>query len=139
MADLGDNSTLNSLSVALRGLMERNNAISSNIANVSTPGYKSKSISFENALANAQGIAKNQKVPMQSTNNAHINASSRAANINNVKAEINVSETTIHQNGNNVDIDKEMVELAKTGMRFRAVSEMTKRHFNGLNRVINGN
>ena len=43
--------TMNALSSALDGLAARQTAIAQNIANVNTPNYRAKTVSFETALA----------------------------------------------------------------------------------------
>lgn len=135
---IGDNSTIQSLQVALDGLVSRHKAISSNIANVNTPNHKRSSVSFENELAYAQGRAKKPQIPLVKTDSGHINLGFNK-NIKSIKPRTTVdTSTSIHSNGNNVDVDKELVELAKTGMRFKVNSKMTKKYFEGINQIING-
>ena len=49
--DLISSRTIEILDRGMDGLMERQHAISSNIANVMTPGYQRKEVAFESQLA----------------------------------------------------------------------------------------
>ena len=126
-----------SLDVALNGLMERNKLITSSIANVSTPGYKKQSIDFETDLRKAQGLTNEIQMPLQKTDGQHINFETQE--ISDLHSEIMTDlESELHSDGNNIDIDSEMVSLAKTGMKFRAISDLAQRQFSGLRSVIRG-
>ena len=49
--DLISSRTIDITKLAMDGLMDRQQAISSNIANVVTPGYQRKEVAFESQLA----------------------------------------------------------------------------------------
>ena len=49
--DLISSRTIDILKLGMDGLMERQHAISSNIANVNTPDYQRKEVAFESQLA----------------------------------------------------------------------------------------
>ena len=49
--DLITNRTIEMTHLAMNGLMDRQHAIASNIANVNTPGYQRKEVAFESQLA----------------------------------------------------------------------------------------
>ena len=49
--DLITSNTMNIMKLGMDGLMERQRAISANIANVMTPGYVRKEVSFESQLS----------------------------------------------------------------------------------------
>lgn len=90
----------------LDGLWTRQQEISDNIANVETPGYKSKTVSFEDQLkAVLSGNPGNSK--------------EAAAAIQNVQPEVTVSDDkSIRADGNNVDVVKENIELVRTQMNY---------------------
>lgn len=94
---------------ALDATWERNEAIAQNIANVDTPGYKRKTVSFEEELREAMESKDFKK------NDAD-------------KIEITVSEDnrnlSMKLDGNNVDIDTEMADLAKNTIRYNALAQM---------------
>lgn len=106
---------------------------SANIANVDTPNYKSKQVSFENVLADAAG---RQMMSSFKTDPKHIefrNATSQST------SEIKENASTEYNpNGNNVDMDHEMAELAKNQLWYNALTERVSGKFNTLSTVING-
>ena len=90
----------------LDGLWARQQEISDNIANVETPGYKSKSVSFEDQLK-----------ALLSDSSA--NNSETIDNIKNTQPQITVSDDkTSRLDGNNVDTEKENIELARTQLNY---------------------
>ena len=103
---------LNSKNVIHRALKAseiRNEIITENIANVTTPGYKRKYVSFETELGNAMQDPKFKKADAN-------------------KVDIKVLEdnkTSYRKDGNNVDIDVEMAELAKNTIKYNALIQMS--------------
>lgn len=95
----------------------------SNIANVDTPGFKSQYISFEDELA--------KRIKNASSGNSPVNGIDRA--IHQTHAKVNTTWTQSSRlDGNNVDMDQEQVELARTAYEYQyMVSSMT----NDLNRL----
>lgn len=131
------NSAMNSLEVGLKGLYMRNMTTSANIANVSVPNYKRQFVTFEDAMQEVQKKNSKGNLSLKVTHPAHIHNSVRSiAEVMPQQLQDSVSE--IHSNGNNVDIDVEMVNLAKNGLKFRGVADLAKREFQGLKHVING-
>jgi flagellar basal-body rod protein FlgB len=109
----------------------RQKTISSNIANVNTPGYKSSKVSFETELAKAidrSGAA------MVKTHENHLGG----AIASEVKGEVKVMDgTSMGETGNNVDIDKEMVDLAANEIYYSALIEQVNRKLSNMSYVIN--
>jgi flagellar basal-body rod protein FlgB len=90
----------------LDGLWARQQEISDNIANVETPGYKSKSVSFEDQL-------KALLSDSSASNSEIINS------IKNTQPQTTVSDDkTSRLDGNNVDAEKENIELARTQLNY---------------------
>ncbi|MGE5329237.1 MAG: flagellar basal body rod protein FlgB [Deltaproteobacteria bacterium] len=118
---------------ALDASWTRNKVISNNIANVDTPGYKKQKVEFESYLADA---VENKKIKGTVTNEKHIPVG--AGNLNSLK--INIREdnsTTMRLDGNNVDIDSEMADLAKNNIMYNALTEKISGTFRNLRTVIN--
>ena len=102
---------------------ERQKVISSNIANINTPGYKTKELVFEDELNNS--INKNS-LQMKATNSKHMtNINSFQSNSNPKLMEV---ENLEEQNdGNNVNIDTQMGEMSKNKVLFDAIQSSIKR------------
>jgi flagellar basal-body rod protein FlgB len=102
---------------------ERQKVISSNIANINTPGYKTKELVFEDELNNS---INNNSLQMKATNSRHMpNINSFQANSNPKLMEV---ENLEEQNdGNNVNIDTQMGEMSKNKVLFDAIQSSIKR------------
>ncbi|RNF38760.1 flagellar basal body rod protein FlgB [Planococcus salinus] len=124
--------TVQSLENALSTATLRQKVHSSNIANVDTPNYKSKRVDFQSALNQAMD---QQPLASHKTNPHHIPFSNENTQF---APEIKVNNTTKYQNnGNNVDMDLEMAELAKNQLWYNAVTERINGKFGSLRSVIN--
>ena len=106
--------------------------IASNISNVDTPNYKSKSVDFQTTLSNALNA---QNLTSYKTDSKHIPFSSENAAF---QPKVNVNrETKYKNNGNNVDMDYEMAQMAKNQLWYNAVTDRVNGHFTSLRTVIN--
>lgn len=107
------NSAYNLIKNALDATELRQQMISSNIANVNTPDYKVNKVDFENRLEKAyDGIG------MTKTNVRHIGI----GNPDEVRAVVTKrTNSTVKENGNNVDIDMEMTDEAATTIQYNAL------------------
>jgi flagellar basal-body rod protein FlgB len=101
-----DSVTGSLLNKDLDGLWARQRAISDNIANVDTPGYKSKAVSFEDQL----------QAQIQA------NAGNKAQTIRGIEETQPVTQESnqgsLRLDGNNVDVEQQNVELARTQLNY---------------------
>lgn len=138
---------------ALDGLSKRHQAIASNLANVDTPHYKRRDVSFEGALGKALEDAKQSGRPaqrrpasndeplaMQATRPGHIPLDNGAASVSGVPVQVTETEDLAYRSdGNSVDVETEMVRLAENTQRYMAVSSLQSRSLRGLRSIITGN
>lgn len=125
--------SLESMEQALSASTLRQRVHSANIANVDTANYKSKKVDFQAALDTA---INNQSLSSYKTNDRHLSFSNESSL---GKTEILTdSSTKYNNNGNNVDMDVEMAELAKNQLWYNAVTERVNGKLNSLSSVING-
>ncbi len=105
----------------------RQKLISGNLANVDTPFYRARDISFENILAKeADKLAGNKKQPaFAKTDNMHLDPiSSNGAS----QAEVFFRGAHPTRNdGNNVDLDVESTEMSKNAMMYTALISAKKK------------
>ena len=121
---------LNVLQRSLQGLSTRSKAITSNIANANTDTYQRKTVSFEERLRNQ--ILKNEtNYDLQQINPLHFNSSGTTTNNFNSLIEERIDETK-------VDVEREMLNLTTTGLKFKAVASMTKKYIENLRGIIRG-
>lgn len=112
--------------------LERQNLVMSNIANVNTPGYKPKSLPFEQELQNQLGL--DAKGKMARTDKDHMPSVFSADNFkSNVIKEY--QPRTIYGD-DEVNLDKEVTEMSKNSMLYNALTDVIKKNFTGLQTVI---
>ena len=128
-----DNTTFTALSQALDLGSARMQAISSNISNVNTPGYKRQDATFAALLEAAQsGGALDQSAD-----------DSRDLSLTDTAGMSGPTLTTrnggaMRPDGNNVDIDAETSRMAAAQIYYEGASQLMSGQFSGLKYVIAG-
>ncbi|MBO8171024.1 MAG: flagellar basal body rod protein FlgB [Bacillaceae bacterium] len=123
------------LEKALDASSMRQRVIADNIANVDTPHYKSKEVSFESHLQQAMQSDSKFKGYRTDPRHIEIGQKSRVA----VQPEIVVRKGTVmNNNGNNVDIDYEVTKMAKNALWYQSLIQQTGGYFNRLRSAIEG-
>ena len=111
----------------------RHEVISDNIANVNTPRFKRSSVIFEDLLAKELEPEPAGKLQMVRTHDRHMPVPVHK------KAEAAIqleNDDTMRVDGNNVDIDVEMANLAKNQLYYNALATQLKGHVRKLKDVI---
>lgn len=119
---------INVLDKAADAAWLRNDAISNNIANVDTPGYKRQDVNFEVQLERAI------------KSNRYDTIDDKVENINlkrlNPVTYRDHSGFSYRLDGNNVDIDTENVELASNQIRYQGLMNSIGQEFANLQAVM---
>ncbi|MGC8625986.1 MAG: flagellar basal body rod protein FlgB [Acidimicrobiales bacterium] len=104
----------NALYEAMQGLWAQQQAVANNVANVDTPGYQAKDVSFESSLS--QAIAAGDPSQMQ----------------------ISVTNSTApdQQDANNVNLADQMAEGEKASMQFQTMVDAMNAKFQLLSTAI---
>ncbi|HQO01066.1 MAG TPA: flagellar basal body rod protein FlgB [Spirochaetota bacterium] len=100
--------------------MTRRRVIANNIANVDVPHFKRSEVNFESELRRVVEDNRRQdnRYPAIMTDERHIPFYVER-NIRDVRPRINLDyNTTMRNDGNNVDIEKEIVDASKSQMRY---------------------
>jgi flagellar basal-body rod protein FlgB len=122
--------TISTLEHALNYSSLKQKVVSQNIANVDTPNYKAKDVSFKASLEQAMG----NTIKANRSDRRHFDFSSRSP-----VPGISVSKNlNYNENGNSVDLDKEMADLATNQIYYNALTERINGKFNSLQSVIRG-
>jgi flagellar basal-body rod protein FlgB len=130
-------SSIASIEVGINALMERYNATAGNIANAGTPNFLAKEVSFENDLRKIQDkLRYNTEPELTQTNNNHFHIT--ASSVYETKVEIAEPDRDFMTTNNTVDLEREILTLGKTAMKYRAVATMGRKTFDGLNSIIRG-
>lgn len=107
---------------ALSALALRQRTITNNIANVDTPGFRASDVSFEQRLQSAMG-GLGGALELKRTNAAHLTASGTAGS--SVSGElVTSSNTVLREDGNNVDIEQQMLRLSETVITYGALARL---------------
>jgi flagellar basal-body rod protein FlgB len=123
------------LQAALKGLSTRQQTIADNVANVDTPQFKASRVSFETELKQALGTG-DQPLPMFKVTNGVAGPGDSSGD---VKPTVTTeSDTSRRNDGNNVDVDREMLDLTDTNMRYNAVISTVSSKLQILRYAING-
>ena len=158
--DLISSRTIDILKLGMDGLMERQHAISSNIANVMTPGYQRKEVAFESQLAeiiereDLKDYIKGQNSIEYTPPNVDVftgeihtyrtpTMQEKAYLMTNSTEDFKPQYVTdiysgSNSDGNNVELEREMMDLSKTGTRYLVLSNLARRQFSTLSSVIRG-
>jgi flagellar basal-body rod protein FlgB len=118
---------MKNLEMALDGSSLKQKTISNNLANVDTPGYKAKQTVFKQEFERSLNAKR--------TNQRHFSFSTDRPSSFYVKEQ---SGTTMNHNGNNVDVDKEMAELAKNQLYYQTLVQRINGKFNSIKMVVKG-
>ena len=109
----------------------RNRAISNNLANADTPGYKRKDIHFENELKQALGSSK--FVPMDTKvrklRSMHLMP----------QVYTDYAGVSYRLDGNNVDPDTENVMLASNQVKYNGLAVSLRAEFQNLTNAMRSN
>lgn len=127
--------TARCLKMALDGLSMRQQVISNNIANVDTPGFKGGEVSFEEQLRRA--LARDGGGALTVTHPAHFVSAGRTQGTIDRPLVTQSNNLTLRNDGNNVDIEKEMAKLAETSIMYSAVSQQMAAKLSLLKTIIN--
>lgn len=121
------------LTNALDASYLRQKTISNNIANVNTPDYKANRVVFEQELKKA---ISDSSVDLQATRNHHMGM--QDANQRVEPRVVKDTLTTMRNDGNNVDIDGEMANLAANQLLYNTLIQQTNSKISTLRYVIQG-
>lgn len=124
---------INILEKALDAAWLRNRVISNNIANVDTPNYKAYRVEFEEILKNA---VENREIEGYRTHRNHFQIGNFQPEQVQPRIEKN-NKTSLREDGNNVDIDTEMANLAKNTVMYQALVEQLMSKLSRIKTAIN--
>lgn len=116
----------------------RNRVLAENIANLTTPGYRTKQLdvaSFQAALREASDKrSQGGKFELESTREFRTNELGHL--------EVTPSETPpenlLFHDGTNVRVERQMAQLAENTMMHQAAAELLKGYYDGVGKAIRG-
>ena len=122
--------TISSLEKRLSYATLKNKTIAQNIANVDTPNYKAKDVSFKQMLSDAS----QQQILANKTDVKHYDFSIKTA----THGVYSYENFRARHNGNGVNMDAEQASLAENTIYYNALIDRVSSKLSGLNNVIKG-
>ncbi|MBI9047921.1 MAG: flagellar basal body rod protein FlgB [Anaerolineaceae bacterium] len=120
MGNITNDSAISLAQKALNGLSYRKDLIAQNIANVDTPGYLAKEVNFETAIKHV--MSGNDSIQQKKTREGHMSPNEiSGSNFYNVR---NRPGGSLRNDGNDVDIDQELVEMSETELKYQALTQV---------------
>ncbi|MEM4408049.1 MAG: flagellar basal body rod protein FlgB [Candidatus Caldarchaeum sp.] len=120
------------LQQALSRTAERHRVLTSNLANINTPGYKRKDLSLPINTNPAHPLT--QPFSLKATDPRHFISTSLSPNSqNNQPAE---DPRALKEDGNGVDLEREIAALTETQLHYSALSLISQRYFKSLKNII---
>lgn len=110
----------------------RNKVISKNIANISTQDYKREEVKFNDLLM--EGLNSNLKA----TEVKHFNNENLVQPDSSEFKVVEDSDPELYSGVNNVNIDREMADLAENSIMFKFAVKKLQTYFKTLQEVIKG-
>ena len=112
----------------------RHEVISDNIANVNTPRFKKRDVVFEELLAEELAPTPQGKLEMVRTHDQHM---PKPPGDKRAMAVIRLEDAdTMRVDGNNVDVDLEMANLAKNQLYYNALATQMRNYVRKVKDVI---
>jgi len=118
--DFFNDPTLEAAGAYMSRLSQRQQIVASNLANIDTPGYKTKDISFH---ATMEELLSESSSDLRTSRAEHIGSQAPAA----PQAQVfEVQGNAVRADQNNVDIDKEMLKLSETAFGYSLMSQIVR-------------
>ena len=121
--------TYNLLKKSMDASALRSKVIANNISNINTKGYKKLYVTFEETLNDSM-----DENTMITDNNKHIQTGTSSGDVSVQRDE----NTSMRQDGNNVDIDLEMTNQAANTLMFNALVTQVNNKMSLQNYIIQG-
>lgn len=125
-------SSVKLLSNLLDYCTEKNRVIAKNISNLATEGYQRQDVIFKDVLNESSSSL------LKSSNNKHILSMQEPTSSSEKFEYVNDESTDMVSGINNVNIEKEMSELAENTLRFKFASKKVGSYYRTMQNVIRG-
>ena len=132
-----DGPALQVAQAALSGLSQRQEAIAANIANIDTPGYQRKDVSFEDALRAQIAGGAASGVSLSRTDPRHLSDDSGGGGLTGSGSSPR-DLVSSRNDANTVGVDEEMTRMVETQLRYQALSQSLGSRISTLRTVIRG-
>ena len=129
------NHTIGTLEKSLDLRSMRHRVLASNIANMDTPNYKAVELEVEKEIRRENGTERTVKLVRTHSNHIPV----ARTPMDNVKLTTdNSPRFSLRGDGNTVDVDKTMGQLAENTILYRTAAQLISNRLKGLRYVIKG-
>jgi flagellar basal-body rod protein FlgB len=129
--DFFHNDTMNAMEAYMTRLARREQVVASNLANIDTPGFKTKDMSFH---ATMQELLSENSIDLRTERPGHNPGMVQAF----PQAQVfEVQGLTSREDQNNVDLDREMLNLSETSFAYSLMTQMVRGKFRTIASSIN--
>lgn len=136
MINFGKDKTISILTKSMDASALKQRVTSNNIANINTPGYKREYVDFESRLSEAINKDRDLKGKLYRTDEKHFPLN---VNIDKIQPMVKTDESTsLREDGNNVDLDMELADLAENTIRYNTLTETAIKKYSGIKNAIRG-
>ena len=125
MNEISDDALMKALGRQLSLAVAKQAVASSNLANLDTPGYRTRDVEFTDVLADELG-----RKPV-STNPAHLAGESSGSQLKEVEG------LAARRDGNNVQLDRELLQMSNASSDFAAAQTVLTAKFRLIRYAIN--
>jgi len=126
-----DGPVLNVLQKGLEASSMRQQVLSNNVANIDAPNFKRSDVDFQAVLGAALG-EKSGALSMKLTSSKHIPGVAEGGGSGIVMDQA----TSLRNDGNNVDVDREMTNVAENGLYYNSLTSAISSQLGLLRMVI---
>jgi flagellar basal-body rod protein FlgB len=120
MTERVHDSTVALLRTTLDRAAKRSSLVASNLANLDTPAYRALDVQFQEALEIAGSL------DVERTDPRHLPVGPSPADLGTV---VEVAADRVRNDGNTVDVDREMTLLAALQGKYQGAAEMVRKRF----------
>ncbi len=126
MSKVSDSAVIDALRRQMTIAVAKQVASSGNVANVDTPGYKAKEVTFSDALKTKLAMPANSTFPNARTSSANADITTREA-----------EGLPARRDGNNVQLDRELLNMGRAAGDFSAAQTALAAKFRLVRYAIN--
>jgi len=135
IAQLTNNRYLSMLTKSVDNTAYRHKLLVNNVANVNTPSYKRRDVAdFQKALREAEGKT---SFRASTQNPRHIQFGSLSFEELRPRS-IKLEQTSYRNDKSSVDVDLEMAEMSKNGLRYQAYTQKLNGYFRSYKELLQG-
>jgi flagellar basal-body rod protein FlgB len=128
VGEISEASLLNALRRQMTIATARELAASSNLANINTPGYKTRDVAFAQALDKQL-----QSLDQEATSPMHFGGAAASSGVSTTA----VADLPERRDGNNVQVDRELMSMTKAASDFAAAQTVLAAKFRLVRYAIN--